>query len=299
MARPVKPGRACPRCRGDLDAGCHASGCQSASQLALAGALRYLDAQPRRGVGRPGKNSPPVGYSRDEIAVQHGVSRSQLDEAIRVVEVLRARGDLETISALQRGSKPVGEVYDKIVRAEQRERLLTSIPDWQAAKFQVILADPPWQYDDDGVGRRGAAESHYPTMPLGDLMKMRTMIDEISADDAMLVMWATSPLLAEAIALMDAWGFGKPISTAVWHKTGRIGMGSIFRIDHEFLLVGRRGAGFSRDDNRVRSLLAAPVTAHSAKPDVSYEAIERLWPAATKIELFARRRRAGWESWGG
>lgn len=39
-------------------------------------------------------------------------------------------------------------------------------------------------------------------------------------------------------------------------------------------------------------------TGHSRKPEISYEIIERLYPNARKLELFARRERAGWDAWG-
>jgi len=275
MAGLVKPGRACRTCGGDLDARCHEAGCQSASQAATAAAIRYLDDQPRRGRGRPSKKCPPVGISRDSLAQEYGVARTLLDEAIRVVETTRKRHDDETLERLQRGEVAVGRVHDEIVRDERREVLLANVAAPPNGKYGLLLADPPWQYDDDGVGRRGAAEDHYPTTSLTDLMAMRPMIDAISADDAVLVMWATSPQLADAIRLMEAWGYDYT-SSAIWHKTGRIGMGNIFRIDHELLLVGRRGAAIPVVDRAVRSIIEGPVTRHSVKREAAYTALERL-----------------------
>ena len=267
----------------------------SASQAALTAAIRYLE-QPRRGVGRPSKNNPPVGISREALAQESGVGKALLDEAIRVVETLREH-DKERLEKLERGVLVVGRVYDEIVRTERRAELLANVAQPPDGKYDIILADPPWQYDDDGVGRRGAAEDHYPTTSLSDLMAMRPMVDEIAAEDSILLMWAVSPLLPDALRLVEAWGFVYH-SFAVWHKTGRIGMGSIFRIDHEPLIVAKRGAGVHVDDHGVRSVIAAPVSAHSVKPEASYDAIKRLWFDAKKIELFARRARGGWRAWG-
>jgi N6-adenosine-specific RNA methylase IME4 len=37
---------------------------------------------------------------------------------------------------------------------------------------------------------------------------------------------------------------------------------------------------------------------HSRKPDEAADALERLFGPVSRIELFARRRRPGWEAWG-
>jgi N6-adenosine-specific RNA methylase IME4 len=50
--------------------------------------------------------------------------------------------------------------------------------------------------------------------------------------------------------------------------------------------------------NRPPSVIAAPRREHSRKPDEAYEMIERMYPELPKIELFARKARAGWAAWG-
>lgn len=292
MAR-AKPGRACPICSGDLDAGCHDQGCVSQSQAAIRGGIEYVLQGPR-GAGRPKKNCPPVGYSRHEIAEKYDIGDSLLDEAIAIV--LRFGHDSETVNKIDEGFLVVGRVFDAIKREKRRNILLADIEPPPDGRFQLILADPPWQYRDDGV--RGAAESHYPTTPIANLNAMRPMIDRLSEDDSVLVMWAVSPLLPDALTLMDSWGFTYK-SSAIWHKTGAIGMGHTFRIDHEFLLIGIRGQGIAVNDRAVRSMITAPIGKHSVKPVAAYGVIERLWPQdVSKIELFARASRPGWAAWG-
>ena len=50
--------------------------------------------------------------------------------------------------------------------------------------------------------------------------------------------------------------------------------------------------------NTVSSLILSPRREHSRKPDEVYERIERMYPNARKLELFARNKREGWDSWG-
>jgi N6-adenosine-specific RNA methylase IME4 len=45
-------------------------------------------------------------------------------------------------------------------------------------------------------------------------------------------------------------------------------------------------------------VIEAKVTEHSTKPEIFAEMIEAYFPIVPKIELFARRRRAGWDAWG-
>ena len=49
---------------------------------------------------------------------------------------------------------------------------------------------------------------------------------------------------------------------------------------------------------RPDSVIEAPRREHSRKPDEVYELIERMYPRASKVELFARNERPGWSAWG-
>jgi N6-adenosine-specific RNA methylase IME4 len=128
-------------------------------------------------------------------------------------------------------------------------------------------------------------------------------LDEIKAlkvpacDDAALFLWTPSPMLPGALEVMNGWGFDYRTSM-VWVKD-KIGMGWWVRQRHELLLIGRRGAMHTPDaEDEPESVIEAPRTGHSEKPPVVYEIIERMYPLATRVELFARQRRDGWAAWG-
>ena len=94
------------------------------------------------------------------------------------------------------------------------------------------------------------------------------------------------------------WGFHTG-TQIIWVKD-KIGMGQWARQQHEILLIGRRG-NFPPPPTAVRSssVMLAPRTAHSAKPAIFAEMIERWYPGLAKIELFRRRpARPGWVAWG-
>lgn len=161
--------------------------------------------------------------------------------------------------------------------------------------YHVVYCDPPWRYQHAASESR-AIENHYPTTSHDDLKAMP--VGELAADDAVLVMWATSPKLEEALDLIKAWGFTYKTSM-VWTK-GRMGMGYYARIEHELVLIATRGTPPTPAPGaRPRSVIDEPVGEHSAKPSVVRDHLDAMWPAPLRrIELFARTAPAGWDVWG-
>lgn len=169
-------------------------------------------------------------------------------------------------------------------------------------KFDVILADPPWQFRvwnrDTGQGR--SAEAHYPTMTLADICALPIP----AADNAVLFLWTTFPVLQEAFQVIAAWGFEYKTQAFTWIKANRSGMGFFTgmgyytRANAEPCLLCTRGKPGRPLNRGIQSLIYAPVMEHSRKPDDQYRKIESLYPGRTYLELFARRKRPGWYSWG-
>ena len=117
------------------------------------------------------------------------------------------------------------------------------------------------------------------------------------APKAVLFLWATAPKLLEALQVMSAWGFTY-CTHAVWDKK-RVGMGYWFRGRHELLLVGKRGAYKPPIPKvRVASIIEESRTEHSKKPEIVRAWLDRAFPQAQKLELFARTYAPNWTSWG-
>jgi N6-adenosine-specific RNA methylase IME4 len=121
-------------------------------------------------------------------------------------------------------------------------------------------------------------------------------IAEQAEDDAHLYLWVTNPHLPEVWSVMEAWGF-RYVTLLTWHKLGPLGLGHYFRGHTEHVLFGVRGRLPISPERRERNHFAATRTRHSAKPDQFYEMVERVSPGPY-LELFARRRRYGWDVWG-
>ncbi len=163
--------------------------------------------------------------------------------------------------------------------------------------YPVIYADPPWKFvvRSEVTGRDRSAENHYPTMNLDDVLALGCP----AARDAVLFLWVTD--LANGLACMEAWGFAYK-SFWGWEKVypGRQTGTGYWSFDNcELLLIGTRGSPPAPlPGTQPLKLTAHPVSEHSAKPDFHREQIERLYPGVSKLEMFARAARPGWDVWG-
>ena len=165
--------------------------------------------------------------------------------------------------------------------------------------YSIIYADPPWQYADKGCS--GAAENHYSTMELQDIKEMP--LKAITAPNCVLFMWATYPMLAEALQVIEAWGFAYKSVAFTWVKLNKkgyghfLGLGRWTRGNPEICLLATKGKP-QRINANVANLTIAPLGRHSAKPAIIREKIVQLMGDLPRIELFAREQVPGWGIWG-
>ena len=172
------------------------------------------------------------------------------------------------------------------------------------SKYGVIYADPPWSFRNwsaKGTGRN--AVSHYDCMDFDTLAALP--VETIAADDSVLFLWATDPMLPSAFALIDAWGFEFKTVGFYWVKLNGTaegsnrfftGLGYWTRANPEQCLLATRGKP-QRRSKSVRKLVVDRRREHSRKPDEVRDRIEKLVPGPY-IELFARETKTGWDCWG-
>lgn len=171
-------------------------------------------------------------------------------------------------------------------------------------RYHAILADPPWRfatYSPKGKGR--SAEAHYDCMPHADI----AAVSVPAADDCLLFLWTTKPLLPQALGIIAAWGFEYKTIAFTWVKSRKntssvssddhpIGTGYWTRANPELCLLGSRGKP-RRLSRSVRELIVSPRREHSRKPDEIYARIEALCEGPY-LEMFSRFPREGWDRFG-
>ncbi len=179
-------------------------------------------------------------------------------------------------------------------REQQRDSVTRKVEEFPNGKFRVLYADPPWKYGDELVESYGPAGLHYPTMTLTELCTLP--IQPLAEDNAVLFLWATSPMLPEALQLVKAWGFEYKASF-IWDKV-KHNMGHYNSVRHELLLICTRGSCLPDSSELIDSVQVIERTEHSVKPEEFRQIIDKLYPLGNRIELFARRKVDGWQNWG-
>ncbi len=190
--------------------------------------------------------------------------------------------------------------------------LLEIYPQLPNKKYDIIYADPPWdyggkmQYDKSTIKSENpnfnkkifisSAAFKYPTLKLKDLKKLD--VESISEDNCVLFMWTTGPQLENSIELGKSWGFDYKTMAFVWdkqmHNPGRYTLSQT-----EFVIVFKKGKfPTPRGARNVKQLVSLKRGKHSEKPDTIIQGITRMFPTQKKIELFARKNFHGWDNWG-
>jgi N6-adenosine-specific RNA methylase IME4 len=167
--------------------------------------------------------------------------------------------------------------------------------------YRTIVADPPWEYERTGVtfedetsGRFKSSTVPYDTMTLGALADLP--VRSMAAKDAHLYLWTTQRYLRDAYWIAEAWGFTVS-SVLVWCKPVRgWTVGGTYMSTTEFALFCRRGSlkALRRVESQWFEWSRGP---HSAKPEAFLDMVEAVSPGPY-LEMFARRQRLGWDTWG-
>ena len=173
------------------------------------------------------------------------------------------------------------------------------------SRFRCIVADPPWPLNESWpsgpripkgqVHDRRRRKLPYKTMTLEEIAALP--VGDMAEDDSHIYVWAINRFLSDAIATVKAWGF-RYTQTLVWAKTPMgLGPGGTFAPNVEFIVCGKRGS--LKPLRRVDSMWFnwPRKTKHSKKPEHFQDLVETVTPGPY-LELFARRQRMGWSSWG-
>ena len=169
-------------------------------------------------------------------------------------------------------------------------------------KYNIIYADPPWQYkvySKKGLGR--SAESHYPTMSLEDIKALP--VGNLAEKDCTLFMWTTMPLLFDCFSVLSSWGFQYKTVAFVWIKLNKKsdtlfwGMGHWTRANAELCILATKGHP-KRISAKVHQVIMSRIEEHSKKPGETRNRIVELIGDLPRVELFARNKTDGWDTWG-
>lgn len=168
-------------------------------------------------------------------------------------------------------------------------------------KYDIIYADPPWEYRDRKPMNKPGAKDKYPTQSIEWLCSLP--VKKIANDNSVLFMWVTMPQLDVCFDIIEAWGFKYRTNGFTWIKRYPesfgyfIGLGHWTRANAELCLLAAKGKP-QRKSASVSSIIEEVREEHSKKPDIVRDKIVELMGDLPRIELFARQEAAGWDCWG-
>lgn len=260
------------------------------------------------------------GRAADKAAQATGKKRRTLEKAEQIVEAAEQNPErfADLAERLNEDDVRVDAVFRKL--KQRRERAVYeariehggTVADLHALaatgyRAHVICPDPPWPFETySEEGKERAPERHFDTMPLDEIKALP--VAKLAADDCALFLWATWFRLRDALAVIEAWGFEYQSAGFLWVKTqpgaeciSLDGKGLHWgqgltgpRTNTEVCLLATKGSPLRLTED-VHQVIIAPVGAHSEKPA---EAYRRKLYTGPYLELFARKPRDGWTTWG-
>lgn len=191
--------------------------------------------------------------------------------------------------------KAILNIAKDLKRDHRNKELRQNDPETPNKKYQIIYADPPWSYGKDYGENYSHVSRHYPTMKTETIAEID--IVQYFDENAVLFLWATSPLLEDAFVVINGWGFNYKTSF-IWDKV-KHNFGYYNSVRHELLLIATRGSFLPENKTLYDSVQVIERTnKHSEKPKEFRNIIDDLYPNGNKIEIFAREIIEGWDHYG-
>ena len=287
--------------------------------------LRYLVRmyEDRVHTGKGRKKKDDTSITLTEVAKNHRVDKGDLSKAFNVereahdsIKELVSEGKLSyahaatvldsTLEEQDAIADEIRENEDRFIKTNNparraknqlkvKEQIVIEQPAIPEGKFGTVVIDFPWPVThaplpgtEDGLP--------YPTMSMDEIRDFP--IDEVLADDAWVFIWATNESANEVPMLLDYWGILEYRGLLVWEKSTMPGTQWGWRMNAEFLFVARHGNPKFTDLKDFKAVNKWKTGKHSEKPDESYKLIERVTPDGPRLDVFARKERPGWSTWG-
>ena len=220
---------------------------------------------------------------------------------VHKVKFIEDKANPEMKKRLSEDKETINKVYTELKKKEQRENIVKEFKDAPKLetnkKYSIILADPPWHFW--GGGWKNQTQ-HYKTMSMEEIKNLP--VKELADDNCILFLWVTFPVLKDAFAIMEAWGFEYSTCGFNWVKKTKnggwhFGLGYWTRANSELCLIATKGKPV-RQSASVSQIIDSVVGEHSEKPAIVRDKIVELIGDLPRIELFARQKVEGWDSWG-
>ena len=167
----------------------------------------------------------------------------------------------------------------------------------EMGRFATVVIDPPWHLEPIGLKTGGLTAYNRIDYVMMSLEEIATLpITAVLDDAAMVFCWTVNKYLPDTYGILQRWGL-RYAFTMTWVKGGGVQTPVTPCFNAEWIVVGRKGSPKFRETKAFRTANYWPRGAHSEKPEGFYDLLRRVTPAP-RLDIFGRRRIAGFHSWG-
>ena len=171
-------------------------------------------------------------------------------------------------------------------------------------KYNLIVADPPWRQSRGGkktVRENSSGKPlDYPVCSLEEIKGHLEQATKLTTENSLLFLWTIDKYLFEAEEMAKELGY-KLHARLIWNKVTGIPAAFTVRYGHEYLLYMYKGKLIpvaKEERGKIHTVFTERAKRHSQKPEISFEIIDRLYPDLSKLEMYARTERGGYDCWG-
>lgn len=246
--------------------------------------------------GRPkktGSKSDPVSVA---TLADAGIDKHLADRARKMAAVPEAKYEAAIGEWRDRVADETLRVTSNLLLAGERAQAEAIKPATPSGRYEVIVIDPPWDMQKiERDVRPNQTWFDYPPMSEDELSAFD--VASMAADDCHLFCWTTQKFMPVALRLVDAWGF-RYVLQFVWHKPGGFQPFGLPQYNCEFALYARKGAPRFSTTKDFNTCFEAPRREHSRKPDFFYDMVRRVTDSRSRIDVFSREAREGFDQFG-
>lgn len=171
-------------------------------------------------------------------------------------------------------------------------------------KYGLFYADPPWKQSRGGAKavrpNTSGKPLEYPVIGLDEIREHLRIATSHAEENSVLFLWTIDKYLFEAQEIAESLGY-KLHARMIWDKVTGIPAAFTVRYGHEYLLYMYKGKLLpvaKEERGKIHTVFREQVTKHSKKPETAYQIIQRLYPDARKLEMYARNTHEGFDCWG-
>ena len=171
-------------------------------------------------------------------------------------------------------------------------------------KYDLIYSDPPWQQHKGGIRKARPNQTRdldYKTCALEEIKGFHQRVSSLCNEKHNFFVWTIDKVLFETERMMKELGY-ELHARFVWDKQNGVAPAFTVRFSHEYLLwfypKGKMLKPCQEQRGKFMTVFSEKTTIHSKKPICAYEMLEQMFPGRSKLELFARSERDGWDCWG-